>query len=130
MNKNDTQYDARWPNYVFEHLYQEQGMKKWQGFYLSDHTARMKAAHSKQIELETRQLKAKMQFAEIGLVINNAIRLNRPVEVQLDEISIDKLGNNVIPEILIGDIYNTNDNQLLINKTKVNLEQIRWIQIK
>ena len=42
MNKNKKHFDMDVVNNFFEHDYHDRGMVKWQGFYLSDHTAALK----------------------------------------------------------------------------------------
>ena len=39
MTEQYPNYEPSWPLQVFGQLYHDQGMKKWGGFYLSDHTA-------------------------------------------------------------------------------------------
>lgn len=39
---NKTPFEMAVVNYFFEHDYHDRGMLKWQGFYLSDHTAALK----------------------------------------------------------------------------------------
>lgn len=42
MSKNKKNFDMDVVNNFFEHDYHDRGMVKWQGFYLSDHTAALK----------------------------------------------------------------------------------------
>ena len=74
------EFDQRVTDF-FAH-YQDRGMKKWTGFFLSDHTA--------MINKETRQKsvpdRAEMSREECGKVLGAAFGNQRPVAVQLKEV--------------------------------------------
>ena len=80
------EFDQR-VTHFFAH-YQDRGMKKWAGFFLSDHTA--------MINKETRQKsvpdRAEMSREECGKVLGAAFGNQRPVAVQLKE--VDENGGN------------------------------------
>lgn len=80
------EFDQRVTDF-FAH-YQDRGMKKWAGFFLSDHTA--------MINKETRQKsvpdRAEMSREECGKVLGAAFGNQRPVAVQLKE--VDENGGN------------------------------------
>lgn len=72
------------PNVVMQFLnqYQDRGMMKWQGFYLSDHTASLqKVNRNDQLKLN-RAHSEKMETEDIEQVINNAVVKKLPVRIE------------------------------------------------
>lgn len=71
MNKNNN-FD---PDLVKQFLneYQDRGMLKWQGFYLSDQTAKLREAENQQYETEHRERSREMSSAAINHVIQKAL---------------------------------------------------------
>ena len=104
--------------------YQDRGMKKWQGFMLSDHIA----ALNKDEENNAKEYSEKysMSEVEISQVLLQAFANNKMVSVQLKEKTLDK---KIQPDIE-GLVKGYNGNKIIINDIDVELSNINNIQIK
>lgn len=98
MNKNDN-FD---PDLVKQFLneYQDHGMLKWQGFYLSDQTAKLREVEKQQYEKEHRERSHEMSSAVINYVIQKALLKNLTVKIEFNEISRE----HIIPPCIEGKI--------------------------
>ena len=56
--------------------YQDRGMLKWQGFYLSDQTSKLNKSARQQYETEHRQHSKEMTRKAINHIIKNALLKN------------------------------------------------------
>lgn len=120
-----TEYD---PDLVtrFLHEYQDRGMMKWNGFYLSDHTSKFnKMAKSDQKNRE-RSHSEQMENTEINAVINQAIVKKLAIVIELNSRTLD----NEIPEFIEGKITGFLGNELFIGQEGVALDEIYSIKIK
>lgn len=91
--------------------YQDRGMMKWLGFYLSEHTAEMeKDARQKQTILPR---KAPMTEGEIGSILETAFIQQRPVSIQLA--FLDEEGQTAAD--LVGLILGFEDHELFLADT-------------
>lgn len=128
MNEHYPDFDENWPSYVFEHLYQDQGMKKWGGFYLSDHTAVLHQNAQANAEQLQRTLKPQMSSDEITKIINLALVKNLPVQLQLNTLMLQD-GEFIMREILTGMISGA-DNGFYLDGMLIAFDEIYWIQLK
>ncbi|MCT3206453.1 hypothetical protein WJM93_14160 [Lactiplantibacillus plantarum] len=82
---NEKEFDLNIVNHFFEHDYHDRGLMKWQGFYLSDHTA----ALTKQRKLAQTQYPSKPQQSlhEITELLSKAYAEKKMVTLQLNEIN-------------------------------------------
>lgn len=71
----------------FEQDYRERGKVKWQGFFLSDHTQKMKA--QKQARAHPKHLTTPMPLATIQERVQLAWHLHRTLEVQVNSRDLD-----------------------------------------
>lgn len=125
MNKNDN-FD---PDLVKQFLneYQDRGMLKWQGFYLSDQTAKLREVEKQQYETEHRERSREMSSAAINHVIQKALLKNLTVKIELNEISRE----HIIPPCIEGKINGFYKNKLVIGQHDqlVDIENIYAISI-
>ena len=104
--------------------YQDRGMKKWQGFMLSDHIA----ALNKDEENNAKEYSEKYSRseAEVSQVLWQAFANNKVVAVQLKEKTLDK---KIQPDI-VGLVKGYEQDKIIIGDTEVELSNINNIQIQ
>ncbi len=129
MSETYPNYDPTWPMQVFGQLYQDQGMKKWGGFYLSDHTAVLNQAATQQAAIAARKLKPQMRTVDLITQCRIAIEKQLPVSLQPDLITFNSSGERVIPALVSGQITSYNARELRIANTIFPWEVIRWLAI-
>lgn len=107
--------------------YQDRGMLKWQGFYLSDQTSKLNKAARQQYETNHRKHSPEMTSEAIHHIIQKALLKNLPVRVELNEISQD----HIIPPSIEGRIQGFYQNQLVIenNDQLIDISNIYAINI-
>ena len=103
--------------------YQDRGMKKWQGFMLSDHIATLN--RDKEEKARVYFEKDTMSEVEISQVLLHAFANHKTVLVQLKEKTLDK---KVQPDIT-GIVKGYEDDKIVIGDTEVELGNINNIQI-
>ncbi|WP_373471800.1 hypothetical protein [Carnobacterium alterfunditum] len=108
-------------NYLNEE-YHDRGIKKWAGFYLSEHTA----AQEKLTDERQKSNPQKQQLdpQEIALVVNEAILKNRSVAVQIE--AVDQ--NGCYKDDIVGLVAGGDELGIYIDNTKVDFDEIRNIQ--
>ena len=104
--------------------YQDRGMKKWQGFMLSDHIAAMNRDKEEQAKIYTE--KDTMFEEDISQVLLQAFANNKVVSVQLKEKTLDQ---KIQPDI-IGLVKGYKGDKIVIGDTQVELSNINNIQIQ
>ena len=104
--------------------YQDRGMKKWQGFMLSDHIATLN--RDKEEKAKVYSEKDTMSEAEVSQVLLQAYANNKVVSVQLKEKTLDK---KIQPDI-VGLVKGYNEDKIVIGNTEVELSDINHIQIQ
>lgn len=102
--------------------YQDRGMKKWQGFMLSDHIAALNK--DKENNAKVYSEKNSMSEVEISQVLLQAFANNKIVSVQLKEKTLDK---KIQPDI-IGIVKGYEENQIVIGNSKIELDNINNIK--
>ena len=103
--------------------YQDRGMKKWQGFMLSDHIAALNKDKENNAKVYTE--KETMSEADISQVLLQAFANNKVVVVQLKEKTLDK---KIQPDI-VGLVKGYDEDKIIIGDTEVELSNINNIQI-
>ena len=123
MNNQD--FDLDTVKHFFEHDYHDRGMMKWQGFYLSDHTAALNQ--------QNRQLNAvyvprpQQSLAELTQVLADAYQSQQLVTIQLK--TVDQ-NNHHLPDITTL-IHGYNANDILIDSNRfIPLQEIRNVAYK
>ena len=109
-------------NHFFKN-YQDRGMKKWQGFMLSDHIATLN--RDKEEKAKVFSEKDTMSEAEISQILLQAFANNKVVSVQLKEKTLDK---KIQPDI-VGLVKGYDKDKIVIGDTEVELSNINNIQI-
>ncbi|MEI5992724.1 hypothetical protein [Candidatus Enterococcus mansonii] len=103
--------------------YQDRGIKKWNGFYLSEHTSiidKEKTAAKKNIPQKRR-----MTEGEIGQLLEFAFNNNRQVTIQLE--IVDSEGN--YNDDTIGFVEGFDELGLMIGLQKVHYDEIRNVEL-
>lgn len=103
--------------------YQDRGMKKWQGFMLSDHIAALNK--DKENNAKVYSEKNSMSEVEISQVLLQAFANNKTVSVQLKEKTLDK---KIQPDI-VGIVKGYEEDKIIIGNSQVELNNINHIQI-
>ena len=104
--------------------YQDRGMKKWQGFMLSDHIATLNRDKEEKAKVYTE--KDTMSEAEVSQVLLQAFANNKVVSVQLKEKTLDK---KIQPDI-VGLVKGYEGDRIVIGDTEVELSNINNIEIQ
>ena len=104
--------------------YQDRGMKKWQGFMLSDHIATLN--RDKEEKATVYAEKDTMSETEVSQVLLQAFANNKVVSVQLKEKTLDK---KIQPDI-VGLVKGYNEDKIVIGNTEVELSDINHIEIR
>ena len=104
--------------------YQDRGMKKWQGFMLSDHIATLN--RDKEEKAKVYSEKDTMSEADISQVLLQAFANNKIVSVQLKEKTLDK---KIQPDI-VGLVKGYERDRIVIGDTEVELSNINHIEIR
>ena len=104
--------------------YQDRGMKKWQGFMLSDHIATLN--QDKEEKARVYSEKDTMSETEISKILLQAFANNKVVAVQLKEKTLDK---KIQPDI-VGLVKGYEDDKIVIGDTEVELGNINNIEIQ
>ena len=103
--------------------YQDRGMKKWQGFMLSDHIAALNKDKENNAKVYTE--KDAMSEAYISQILLQAFATNKVVSVQIKEKTVDK---KMQPDI-VGLVKGYKGDRIVIGDTEVELSNINNIQI-
>ena len=103
--------------------YQDRGMKKWQGFMLSDHIAALNS--DKEEKARVYSEKDTMSETEISQVLLQAFANNKVVVVQLKEKTLDK---KIQPDI-VGLVKGYHGDKIIIGDNKIELSNINNIEI-
>ena len=104
--------------------YQDRGMKKWQGFMLSDHIATLN--RDKEEKAKVFSEKDTMSEAKISQILLQAFANNKVVSVQLKEKTLDK---KIQPDI-VGLVKGYDKDKIVIGDKEVELGNINNIQIQ
>ena len=104
--------------------YQDRGMKKWQGFMLSDHIATLN--RDKEEKAKVYSEKDTMSETEVSQILLQAFANNKTVSFQLKEKTLDK---KIQPDI-VGLVKGYNGDKIIIGDTEVELSNINHIEIR
>lgn len=108
----------------FKYYYQDRGMLKWQGYYLSDHTSALNHQAEEKAHTIHRQVAPEMTSIEIDEIINHAIKKNTLISIQ----SNIKDDNGVFPPPISGHIRGYEDSRLFLDSGEsIELVDIRSI---
>lgn len=123
MNNQD--FDLDTVKHFFEHDYHDRGMMKWQGFYLSDHTA---ALNQQNQQLNAVYVPRPQQsLSELTQVLADAYQSQQLVTIQLK--TVDQ-NNHHLPDITTL-IHGYNANDIVIDSNRfIPLQEIRNVAIE
>ncbi|WP_060459749.1 hypothetical protein [Lactobacillus acetotolerans] len=119
MNDN---FDQKVEN--FFRNYQERGMKKWSGFFLSDHSLKINQDNRKRATVYSK--KTEMSEAEISKILLQSFSNHYPVSIQLKNLDEDCRFAEDIKGFVEG--Y-SNENMVTISGTAVHLDDINHIEL-
>ena len=106
----------------FFRTYQDRGMKKWAGFYLSDHTAKINQDKKRR---DTVYVKKKtMSQKDIRAMLMRSFGERRKVSVQLKELSVD----NDLQADIVGFVEGYQEDTAIISRNLVLIEDINHIE--
>jgi hypothetical protein len=106
----------------FFRTYQDRGMKKWAGFYLSDHTVKI---NQEQRRRDTVYVKKKtMSQKDIRAMLMRSFGEHRKVSVQLKELSVD----NDLQAYIVGFVEGYQEDTAIISRNLVLIEDINHIE--
>lgn len=103
--------------------YQDRGIQKWQGMYLSEHTAEMEKEQKR--EQRTILPKKVMTENEIQELLTSAYQNQRIIAIQLE---MKDLENNYFDDIT-GTIKGFDALGIFVGDTKVHYDEIRNIEL-
>lgn len=109
-------------------VYQDRGMVKWVGFYLSDHTAVLKQAAQKRHQVNL--AKKEQSLAEISRLLQQAFLQKKRVSIQLNLLdSESNFMNDLVGKIIgqkDGVIYLAEEEQGIL---QVEIDQLRHVEL-
>lgn len=103
--------------------YQDRKMKKWQGFFLSDHT--MAINKDKQKRSVKHPAKDTMSIEDISLQLLKAYGNHRMVHLQLKVMNDD----NQLPADIVGIVSGYSEDGIIVAGQKIALEDINNISV-
>lgn len=103
--------------------YQDRGMKKWAGFYLSEHTAEQEK--NTQEAAHVNKAKDEMSEGEIKVVLEEAVLKNKPVSVQLRTINYE----GDYPDDVVGFLKGADSLGIYVGMRRISYTNIRHIEI-
>lgn len=112
-----------WSDSYF-HDYVDRGIMKWQGMYLSEHTAEMEK--EQQLEEKMIPAKSKMSESDIQQVLASAYEAQSLITLQLEMKDMD---NNYFEDIT-GKILGFDELGILVDEKLVLYEEIRHVSLK
>lgn|GEM_PF-233195 len=109
-------------------VYQDRGMMKWIGFYLSDHTAVLNKESKERNHINDG--KEPMTLEEIGAILQKAYLQNKRIAIQLE--TLDDEGNYL--DDLVGKVIGQREDKIYLNEEErgavhLTIEQIHHIEI-
>lgn len=102
--------------------YQDRGMVKWAGFYLSEHTDTL--SNQSIAEKNSPIQKMQMDVDEIGQVLSEAQLKNKQITVQIEERDL----NGNYKTDTIGFIKGFDDLGIYVGSTKIGYDEIRHVE--
>ncbi|MGM0112171.1 hypothetical protein [Enterococcus sp. DIV0187] len=98
--------------------YEDRGMAKWMGFYLSEHTSEMKKDNSNRNKVWQR--KEPMSEIEIGETLDTSFRNRCAVVIQMSELGAE----GTAFEDIVGVVEGFNGNTLYVSDTELGVQLV------
>lgn len=111
-------------NYFFNHVYQDRGILKWRGMFLSEHTAEL--AKEEERTKEVPRLPQQTQ-QEIEYYLERSMQHNKILSLQLNELNEYGAAKHHVEGVFRGFV---DLDTILINEEYIEFSDIRHIQIK
>lgn len=105
----------------FKH-YQDRGMVKWAGFYLSEHSAQMERAEA----FDYPEQHPRMSQTDIEACLEKALTKDLQIRLQKEEVDLE---GHYRPD-LVGKITGYDEEGLYIARQQVRYDEIRFVQIE
>ncbi|ANZ60957.1 hypothetical protein AYR62_11720 [Secundilactobacillus paracollinoides] len=124
MNK-PAPYDPARVQLFFDRYYKDRGVVKWQGFYLSDHTAALKKQAAQ--EAKTYPAKPKQTMETISSLLADAFANGNVVSIQLNNLDVN---GEYHPDV-VGRLAGYQDEMIYMNeKAPMMISEIRHVEIE
>lgn len=109
-------------------VYEDRGMMKWIGFYLSDHTAVLNKESTARSRINSE--KEQMTVEEIGAILQQGFLQNKRLAIQLE--ALDSEGNYL--DDLVGKLVGQKDEQIYLDEEErgvlhMTIEQIHHVEL-
>ena len=109
-------------------VYEDRGMMKWIGFYLSDHTAVLNKESAARSRINSE--KEQMTVEEIGATLQQGFLQNKRLAIQLE--ALDSEGNYL--DALVGKLVGQKDEQIYLDEEErgvlhMTIEQIHHVEL-
>ncbi|MBA5729308.1 hypothetical protein HW423_05875 [Aerococcaceae bacterium INB8] len=101
--------------------YQDRGMVKWAGFYLSEHTDTLNDQMTR--EKNCPQQKMQMDIDEIGTILSETQRRNKEITIQIEE----RDSNGYYKPDTVGVIKGFDELGIFVGNTKIGYDEIRHV---
>lgn len=101
--------------------YQDRGMVKWAGFYLSEHTDTLNDQMTR--EKNCPQQKMQMDIDEIGTILSETQRRNEEITIQIEE----RDSNGYYKPDTVGVIEGFDELGIFVGNTKIGYDEIRHV---
>lgn len=101
--------------------YQDRGMVKWAGFYLSEHTDTLNDQMTR--EKNCPQQKMQMNIDEIGTILSETQRRNKEITIQIEE----RDSNGYYKPDTVGVIKGFDELGIFVGNTKIGYAEIRHV---
>ena len=134
--KNKNPYEKRVPladeeasqqaEIFFQNYYEDRGMLKWQGYFLSDHTAALRQQEKESSIVVTPQ--PQQSSVEIGKLLQEAWNQHHQIIIQTNELDC-----NQQPQEVTGVVLGNYEDKIILQKTDgtqiaIQVEQIKNIR--
>lgn len=103
--------------------YRDRGIKKWAGFYLSEHTAAQEA--QEKIKQKVNPQKEQMTLHEIGYVLEEARIKNSPVAIQKEAVNSE----GQYYDDSIGHLSGFDELGIYVDGEKIDYDEIRNAEV-
>lgn len=101
--------------------YQDRGMVKWAGFYLSEHTDTLNDQMTR--EKNCPQQKMQMDIDEIGTILSETQRRNKEITIQIEE----RDSSGYYKPDTVGVIKGFDELGIFVGNTKIGYAEIRHV---
>ncbi|MBS9338206.1 hypothetical protein G6R29_00975 [Fructobacillus sp. M2-14] len=109
----------------FEHDYRERGKVKWNGFFLSDHTAKLKEKERLAANQEKAEWLEELPLDVITDRVNQAKEFLQPIRLQENQLNKD----GQIPLPKEGAVSDFHREGFYLGDEKINWESIRFVEV-